>query len=88
MEASEKPPIGVIGVGWVGLVTGACFAEIGRPVVAVDIDAGKIEALRSGAPLPIHEPGLPELVERTRERLTFTTEMDEVLAASRLLFCC
>jgi UDPglucose 6-dehydrogenase len=88
MEASEKPPIGVIGVGWVGLVTGACFAEIGHPVVAVDIDAGKIEALRSGAPLPIHEPGLPELVERNRERLTFTTEMDEVLAASRLLFCC
>ncbi|MET0751056.1 MAG: UDP-glucose/GDP-mannose dehydrogenase family protein [Solirubrobacterales bacterium] len=88
MEASEKPPIGVIGVGWVGLVTGACFAEVGHPVVAVDIDAGKIEALRSGAPLPIHEPGLPELVERNRERLTFTTEMDEVLAASRLLFCC
>ncbi|MET0824544.1 MAG: UDP-glucose/GDP-mannose dehydrogenase family protein, partial [Solirubrobacterales bacterium] len=88
MEASEKPPIGVIGVGWVGLVTGACFAEIGHPVVAVDIDAEKIEALRSGAPLPIHEPGLPELVERNRERLTFTTEMDEVLAASRLLFCC
>ena len=88
MEASEKPPIGVIGVGWVGLVTGACFAEIGHPVVAVDIDAGKIEALRSGAPLPIHEPGLPELVERNRERLTFTTGMDEVLAASRLLFCC
>ena len=88
MEASEKPPIGVIGVGWVGLVTGACFAEIGHPVVAVDIDAGKIEALRSGAPLPIHEPGLPELVDRNRERLTFTTEMDEVMAASRLLFCC
>ncbi|MET0926293.1 MAG: UDP-glucose/GDP-mannose dehydrogenase family protein [Solirubrobacterales bacterium] len=88
MEASEKPPIGVIGVGGVGLVTGACFAEIGHPVGAVDIDAGKIEALRSGAPLPIHEPGLPELVERNRERLTFTTEMDEVLAASRLLFCC
>jgi UDPglucose 6-dehydrogenase len=88
MHASEKPPIGVIGVGWVGLVTAACFAEIGHRVVAVDINSEKIESLRSGAPLPIHEPGLPELVERNRERLTFTTEISEVLDATRLLFCC
>ena len=57
-------------------------------MVAVDIDEEKVEALRAGAPLPIHEPGLPELVERNRERLTFTTEMPEVLEAARLLFCC
>ena len=88
MSADAKPTIGVIGVGWVGLVTAACFAETGHPVVAVDINAEKVEALRSGAPLPIHEPGLPELVERNRERLTFTTEMPEVLDAARLLFCC
>ncbi|MFI5123500.1 MAG: 3-hydroxyacyl-CoA dehydrogenase NAD-binding domain-containing protein, partial [Vicinamibacteria bacterium] len=88
MNASEKPPIGVIGVGWVGLVTAACFAEVGHRVVAVDIDAEKIEALRSGARLPIHEPGLDELVERNRERLSFTTEMADVLGAARLLFCC
>ncbi len=88
MNESEKPAIGVIGVGWVGLVSAACFAEIGHPVVAVDIDAEKVESLRSGAPLPIHEPGLEELVERNRERLTFTTEISEVLDAARLLFCC
>jgi len=88
VSAGEKPTIGVIGVGWVGLVTAACFAEAGHDVVAVDIDAEKIEALRSGAPLPIHEPGLPELVERNRERLTFTTDMGELLDAAKLLFCC
>ncbi len=88
MNEGEKPTIGVIGVGWVGLVTAACFAETGHPVVAVDINADKIEALRSGAPLPIHEPGLPELVEKNRERLTFTTEIDELLGAAKLLFCC
>ncbi len=88
MNASEKPTIGVIGVGWVGLVTAACFAEVGHRVVAVDIDAEKIESLHSGAPLPIYEPGLAELVERNRERLAFTTTMTELLDAARLLFCC
>jgi UDPglucose 6-dehydrogenase len=88
VNESEKPAIGVIGVGWVGLVSAACFAEIGHPVVAVDIDAEKVESLRSGAPLPIHEPGLGELVERNRGRLTFTTEISDVLDAARLLFCC
>ena len=88
MSANEQAPIGVIGAGWVGLVTGACFAELGHRVVAVDIDAQKVESLRTGGPLPIHEPGLPELVERNRERLTFTTDMAEVLETARLLFCC
>jgi UDPglucose 6-dehydrogenase len=88
VNASEQPTIGVIGVGWVGLVTAACFAEIGHRVVAVDIDAEKIESLRSGAPLPIHEPGLAELVDGNRERLAFTTAMTELLDAARLLFCC
>jgi UDPglucose 6-dehydrogenase len=88
VNASEKPPIGVIGVGWVGLVSAACFAEIGHPVVAVDIDAAKIDLLRSGGSLPIHEPGLDELVAKNRERLTFTTEIGDVLESCRLLFCC
>jgi UDPglucose 6-dehydrogenase len=88
VNASEKPPIGVIGVGWVGLVSAACFAEIGHPVVAVDIDAAKIESLRSGGSLPIHEPGLDELVAKNRERVTFTTEIADVLESCRLLFCC
>jgi UDPglucose 6-dehydrogenase len=88
MEASELPPIGVIGVGWVGLVTAACFAEVGHRVTAMDVNAEKIEQLRNGAELPIHEPGLPELLEKNRERLRFTTEMSEVLEGTRLLFCC
>jgi UDPglucose 6-dehydrogenase len=84
---AEKQAIGVVGVGWVGLVTAACFAELGRPVVAMDIDESKVDALRRGE-VPIHEPGLAELVERNRERLRFTTDMGEVLEAATLLFCC
>src|SRR5919198_1424432 len=83
----EREPIGVIGVGWVGLVTGACFAELGHEVHCRDIVPEKIEALDCGE-VPIYEPGLPELVRRNRERLHFTTDMGEVLSASELLFCC
>jgi UDPglucose 6-dehydrogenase len=88
MEGADKPAIGIIGVGWVGLVTAGCFAELGHRVFAVDVDAAKVELLRSGGELPIHEPGLPELVERNRERLSFTSEIAEVLDHCRLLFCC
>jgi len=88
MSESEKPAIGVIGVGWVGLVTAGCFAELGHPVWAVDIDERKVAMLNAGGSLPIHEPGLPELVEANRERLHFTTEIGEVLEQARLLFCC
>ena len=84
---SEKQPIGVLGAGWVGLVTAACFAELGHRVVARDVVAEKVEALQRGE-VPIHEPGLPELVQRNRERLSFTTEIGEVLEAARLLFVC
>ena len=83
----EKEPVGVVGVGWVGLVTAACFAELGHPVVARDIVAEKVEALSRGE-TTIHEPGLDELLRRNAERLTFTTEMDELLDAARLLFVC
>jgi len=82
-----KEPIGVIGVGWVGLVTAACFAELGHPVVARDILPEKVEALSRGE-TTIHEPGLAELLARNAERLTFTTEMPELLEAARLLFVC
>jgi UDPglucose 6-dehydrogenase len=84
---SEERAIGVIGVGWVGLVTATCFAELGHRVVAMDIDAKKVESLRAGE-VPIHEPGLEELLQRNRERITFTTDMGEALDAARLLFCC
>jgi UDPglucose 6-dehydrogenase len=84
---SEKQPIGVVGVGWVGLVTASCLAELGHPVIAMDVDSDKIAAL-DRAEIPIHEPGLGELVSRNRERLRFTTSADELLDGARLLFCC
>src|SRR5438094_4842886 len=83
----EKEPIGVIGVGWVGLVTAACFAELGHEVFARDIVPEKVESLSRGE-VPIHEPGLADLLEKNRERLHFTTDMGETLAGARLLFCC
>jgi UDPglucose 6-dehydrogenase len=82
-----REPIGVIGVGWVGLVTAACFAELGHRVVARDIVPEKVAALSRGE-TTIHEPGLADLIARNAERLTFTTEMDELLGAARLLFVC
>ena len=68
----------VFGSGYVGLVTGACFAEAGNNVVCVDIDAGKVERLKQGE-IPIHEPGLDVIVRRNFEkgRLTFTTDAKE-----------
>jgi len=84
---SENETIGVIGVGWVGLVTAACFAEVGHDVVAMDVDEAKIAALREGK-VTIHEPRIEELLQRNGERLTFTTDMGDVLDRARLLFCC
>jgi len=83
----EREPIGVIGVGWVGLVTAACFAELGHEVWARDIVPEKVESL-SRSEVPIHEPGLPELVTKNAERLHFTTAMADVLQNARLLFVC
>jgi hypothetical protein len=82
-----KEPIGVIGVGWVGLVTAACCAELGHEVWARDIVTEKIDSLSRGE-VPIHEPGLPELVAKNEARLHFTTDMAPVLEHARLLFVC
>ena len=60
--------VAVFGAGYVGLVTGACLAELGHDVVVRDVVEAKIDALRQGV-VPIHEPGLEELLERNRERL-------------------
>jgi UDPglucose 6-dehydrogenase len=84
---TDREPIGVIGVGWVGAVTAACFAELGHEVWARDIVPEKIEALSRGE-LPIHEPGLGELITGNAERLHFTTDMQEVLDHAKLLFVC
>jgi UDPglucose 6-dehydrogenase len=83
----SREPIGVIGVGWVGLVTAACFADLGHRVVARDILPEKVAALSRGE-TTIHEPGLDELLARNAERLTFTTDMGELLVSARLLFVC
>ena len=80
-------PVGVVGVGWVGLVTAACFASRGHEVWAMDVDEAKIAKLGAGE-VTIHEPGLAELVAEHAERLRFTTAMDELLGNARLLFCC
>jgi UDPglucose 6-dehydrogenase len=85
--SEQREPVGVIGVGWVGLVTAACFAELGHQVVARDILPEKVEALSRGE-ITIHEPGLGEMLRRNAERITFTTEMPELLDGARLLFVC
>ncbi|MCO5316022.1 MAG: UDP-glucose/GDP-mannose dehydrogenase family protein [Solirubrobacterales bacterium] len=87
MTPRDSSPIGVIGTGWVGLVTAVCFAELGHRVIARDVVPEKIEALKRGE-VTIHEPGLAELLERNRDRLTFTLEIEPVLEAARLLFVC
>jgi UDPglucose 6-dehydrogenase len=84
---ADKTPIGVIGVGWVGLVSASCFAELGHEVWCRDIDAERIAALRGGD-VPIHEPGLPELIAKNATRLHFESEMGPVLEHARLLFAC
>jgi UDPglucose 6-dehydrogenase len=81
-----KPRIGIFGAGWVGLVTGACLAELGHEVVIRDVLPERIEALQAGR-VPLHEPGLAELLERNRERLTYTLDVDEV-AGAELMFVC
>jgi UDPglucose 6-dehydrogenase len=84
---AEREPLGVIGAGWVGLVSAACFADLGHEVYCRDVVPDKVESLRRGE-VPIHEPGLGELLERNRERLHFTLEIGDVLQRAELLFCC
>src|SRR5262245_23430262 len=79
--------IAMIGTGYVGLVSGACFADFGHDVTCVDRDAGKIEALRKGL-IPIYEPDLDRLVEDNMRggRLDFATELDGPVAAADAVF--
>ena len=80
-------PLGVIGAGWVGLVTAACFADVGHDVIVQDIAPERIEQLQAGR-VPIYEPGLAELLRKNRERITFTLDIGDVFAAVRVAFVC
>jgi UDPglucose 6-dehydrogenase len=79
--------LGVIGVGYGGLVTAACFADAGHDVCCLDIDEAKLERLRAGQ-APIHEPGVDELLAGSRERLTFTSSAAELFARADIAFVC
>jgi len=78
--------VGIFGAGWVGLVTGACFADLGHEVVIRDVVPDKIERLRAGE-VPFHEPDVPELLERNRDRLIFTLDVDDVADCDFLFVC-
>jgi UDPglucose 6-dehydrogenase len=83
--SGRREPIGVIGTGYVGLVTAAGFAHLGSEVFCIDIDADKIARLRAGE-IPIYEPGLKEMVADNRDRLHFSTDIADALEHARLLF--
>ncbi|HKK76972.1 MAG TPA: UDP-glucose/GDP-mannose dehydrogenase family protein [Saprospiraceae bacterium] len=79
--------IAVVGTGYVGLVTGTCFAETGNQVICVDIDAQKVERMRKGE-VPIYEPGLEVLFDRNtrQDRLKFTTDLQEAVQEAEVIF--
>src|SRR4030043_1694931 len=81
--------IGVIGAGYVGLVTSACFAEIGHKVICHDIDETKMDILQKGE-VPIYEPYLKELIQKNREadRLSFVRTFEEAVIPSEVVFVC
>jgi len=81
--------IAVLGTGYVGLVTGACFADLGNDVICIDIDVDKVRRLQNGH-VPIYEPGLEELLERNvaEGRLAFTTDALPAIRRSSVVFIC
>jgi UDPglucose 6-dehydrogenase len=83
----DREPLGVLGAGWVGLVTAACFAELGHEVVLRDIDPERIETLQAGE-VPIYEEGLAELLDRNRDRLRYTLDIGDVLESAGIVFVC
>jgi UDPglucose 6-dehydrogenase len=85
MSEANAHRVAVFGAGYVGLVTGACFAELGHTVAVRDVVVEKIDALRRGE-VPIYEPGLDELLERNRDRLTFTTDVAEAVDGAEFVY--
>src|SRR5213596_2519240 len=80
-----KEPLGIIGAGWVGLVTAASFADLGHEVVVRDVVPERVADLEAGR-VPIFEPGLTELLGANRERIHYTLEMEEVFERARIAF--
>ena len=83
---SDSRTIGIFGAGWVGLVTGGCFAELGHEVIVRDVVAERVTSLQGGA-LPFHESELPEMLERNRDRIRYTLDADELAAADVIFIC-
>lgn len=81
--------VGVIGTGYVGLVSGTCFADSGNDVICVDVDKNKVERMRKGE-VPIYEPGLNRVFDRAirEKRLSFTTDLENTFKESEVLFLC
>ncbi len=84
---SGRETVGVIGVGYVGLVTAACLAELGHTVVCRDIAPERVAMLQRGQ-VPIHEPGVSELLQRNAARMTFTLDMEDVFRDARIAIVC
>jgi UDPglucose 6-dehydrogenase len=84
---SERTRIGIFGAGYVGLVTGACFADLGHDVTVRDVVPQRIEALRRGE-VPIYEPGLEEVLARNADRLRFTLDVRETIEGADFLYIC
>ena len=78
-------PLGVIGAGWVGLVTAACFADLGHEVIVRDVVPERIADLEAGR-VPIFEPGLSELLAANGERIRYTLDIADVFEAARIAF--
>jgi UDPglucose 6-dehydrogenase len=78
--------VGIFGAGWVGLVTGVCFAELGHDVVIRDVVPEKMDALVRGE-VPFHETDVPELMNRNRDRLMFTLDVDDIAGCEYLFVC-
>ncbi len=79
--------LAVVGVGYVGLVTAACMADLGHRVVALDVDTAKVELLRAGG-VPIYEPGLAELIAECKERIEFTSDLSVAYEGAEFVFLC
>jgi len=83
---AESRTIGVFGAGWVGLVTGGCFAELGHEVIVRDVVPDRIAALQAGR-MPFHEPDLPDVLARNRERIRYTLDASDLAEADALFVC-